>query len=122
MASRVPLTQVVVARVIQENETETDRESSDSRAKPMDRGIRGPCEDEQSDGNQPTRHHHRDQTLFSWRLATVLLANFQVMLVHQRRAYGAENNTDGEGYEHQTSYAFRITFALLVDDGIPSRN
>lgn len=93
-------TKVVVCRVVQKDETETDWPASNGRPEPMDTWIGGPGKNEQPDRDEPAGDHHRNQTLFGGRLSVVLCGDLEVVLVDKRRTESTHDDSNGEGDEH----------------------
>lgn len=78
----IGVNQIIIGRVIQEDEAETDRKTTDSRTPPGNLRVRSPSEDEQTNWDEPAACHHRVKTDFGRRLTIELgLGNPQVMLV-----------------------------------------
>lgn len=77
----VRVDEVVVGCVVQEDEAEADGEAADRRADPVQARVRCPAEDKQTDWNEPAGEHHGNQTRLGGRLAVVLLAEFDVVVV-----------------------------------------
>lgn len=50
---------IVVGRVVQKDESESNRQSRKSWASPGQSWVRRPCEDEQPDRDEPAGQHHR---------------------------------------------------------------
>ena len=110
--------EVVVGRVVQEDEAEAHGQSAERGPRPRQLRVAGPREDEESDGDEPARQHHGDQSRLGGRFPVVLGHERQVVLVHQRRACGREQDAHGDGDEHEARGARRVALALLVHDRI----
>lgn len=113
----VGVDQVVVCRVVKEDEAEANGEATQSRADPDEICVRGPCEDEQANGNAPARDHHGNQANLRRRLSVVFVDHLDVVLVDKWREDRREKDTDGQGDEHQTSVAGIPSLTLLEDNG-----
>lgn len=113
----VRVDEVVVGGVVQEDEAETNGETTHGGTSPGEVGVRGPGKDEETDGDAPARDHHGDQTGLGGRVAVVLVDEGDVVLVDKGRAESGEDDTDGDGNEHEASLAGGVALALLVDDG-----
>src|SRR5271170_2312184 len=61
---RAKPTKIVVTRVVHEDKPKSDRKTTDGGPDPVHAWVRGPGEDEQADGDEPTRDHHGDQSDF----------------------------------------------------------
>lgn len=110
----VGVDQVVVCRVVEEDEAKADRPTTESGSNPVKARVRSPCKDEHSNGDEPAGEHHGDQTNLRRRLAVVLGTHLEVVLVDQRREECRHDNAEGKGDEHETGDTSRIAFALLV--------
>ena len=64
--------EIVVCRVVEEDESKAHREAAQSWPRPVQVGIARPCEDEKPDGDEPAADHHGYETRFSWGLSVVL--------------------------------------------------
>lgn len=115
---RAELTKVVVGGVIQEDESKTDGPTSNGGSKPVDRRVRCPGKDEKSNRNEPARIHHGDQALLSRRLASILLGDLEIVLVHERSTGGAHEHSDSQRNEHHTSARGAPSFANLVNNRV----
>lgn len=113
----VGVDEVVVCRVVEEDEAEADGEAAQGGTSPGDARVGGPSKDEETDGDGPARDHHGDETDFCGRRTVVLGHELEVVLVHKGRAGGRAEHADGDGNEHEACLAGRVAFALLVDDG-----
>lgn len=60
----VGIDEVVIGRVVEEDEAEADGEAADCWTGPAKGGVGGPGEDEEADGNEPAGTHHGDETYF----------------------------------------------------------
>lgn len=114
----VRVNQVVVGRVVEEEEAEADRETSEAGADPGQAGVRGPGKDEEADGDEPAAEHHGDQASLGRGLAVVLGDLLEVVAVDEGGADGGENNAHSDGDEHEAGGAGRVTLADLEDDGV----
>ena len=110
--------EIVVCGIVEEDETETDRETGQTGSNPVDAGVRCPGEDEQADRDKPAGHHHRNETGLSWRKSTVFAAEVVVVFVDVRGESCAEQHTDGDGDEHKTGVTGAPALALLINDGV----
>lgn len=113
----VGVDQVVVRRVVKEDEAEADGPATESGSNPVKIRVRSPCKDEQSNRNEPAREHHGDQTNLRRRIAVVLCTHLEVVLIDQRRQDCRHKDAEGQRDEHQTGDTSRIAFALLVNNG-----
>lgn len=114
----VRVDEVVVGRVVEEDETEPNREAGEAGADPDQARVRGPGEDEEADGDEPARDHHGDQTNLGGGLAVVFLDLREVVLVNQGGAKGRADDADGERDKHEARLAVRVALASLEDDGV----
>lgn len=84
----------------------------------MDARVRCPCEDKQTDGDEPAREHHGDQALLGRRFAVVLGRDGQVVFVDEGGAGGAHEDAEGERNEHEAGGSGAPSLARLIDDRI----
>ncbi|RAL64765.1 hypothetical protein DID88_001796 [Monilinia fructigena] len=54
----IRINKVVIRRVIEEDEAESDGEAANGRPDPMEMRVGGPGKDEETDGDEPTGGHH----------------------------------------------------------------
>lgn len=113
----VGVDQVVVRRVVKEDEAEADRPATESGSDPVEVRVRSPCKDEHSNGDAPAREHHGDQTDLRRRLAVVLGTHLEVVLIDQRRENCRHDDADSQRDEHEAGDTGRIAFAFLVHNG-----
>lgn len=84
----VAVDEVVVGRVVEEDEAEADGEASEAGADPDEARVRGPGEDEQADRDAPARDHHGNKAHLGGRVSVVLLDHLEVVSVYKGRAGG----------------------------------
>lgn len=111
-------TKVVVGGVVQQDNTESNKEASHSRSHPVNVGVGGPGEDEKTRRHTPASTHHGNQTFFGGRLTTACRRHFEVVLVDKRSASCAHDHTDGQRNEHETGIRRAPSFAALVNNGV----
>lgn len=114
----VGVDEVVVGSVVEEDETEADRKTSETRTNPVQPRVRCPGKDEETDGDEPAAEHHGNKTDLSGRSAVVLVDHLDVVIVDEGSAHGREDDTNSQWNEHETSLAGTPSLALLVDDGV----
>lgn len=114
----VRVDEVVVGRVVEEDETKANGEAGEAGADPDQVRVRGPGEDEEADGDEPARDHHGDQTNLGGGLAVVFLDLREVVLVNQGGAKGRADDADSERDEHEARLAVRVALASLEDDRV----
>lgn len=113
----VRVDEVVVGRVVEEDEAEADGEAAHCGTRPRELRVGGPGEDEEADGDEPAGEHHGDEADLGGRVAVVLGDELEVVLVDEGRADGGEDDSYGDRDEHEARLAGRVALALLVDDG-----
>jgi len=113
----VRIDKIVIRGVVEEDEAETDWEAAKRRTNPVETGIGGPGEDEETNGDEPARTHHGNKSDFSRGLAAIISAHFHVMFIDERSAGSRAKDTDSKRDEHQSRAASRVSFSFLVDDG-----
>ena len=82
----IGVNEVVIRRIIQEDKTNSDGKSTNSRPNPGESWITGPGEEEEPNGYDPAGTHHRDETNFSRGFAVVFITELQVVLIDERCA------------------------------------
>lgn len=113
----IGIDQVVVCRVVEEDEAKADGPATESRSNPVKIRVRSPRKDKHSNGDKPTREHHGDQTNLRRRLAVVLGTHLEVVFVDQWGEDCRHDNAESQRNKHETGDTSRIAFALLVHNG-----
>lgn len=115
----VRVDEVVVGRVVEEDEAEADGEAAHHGAPVRQGRVRGPREDEQPDGHEPAREHHRDEARFGgWFAVGRACADRKIVSVDQRAEDGRAHDAQRQGDEHEARHAFGPAFALHVHDRV----
>lgn len=82
----VGIDEVVVGGVVEEDEAETNGETAKCGTSPVETRVRGPGEDEETDGDEPAGDHHGVQSGFGRGFSIVLGNLLQVVFVDDGRA------------------------------------
>ena len=114
----VRVDQVVVGRVVEEDEAKADGQAGEAGADPGQALVGRPGENEEADGDEPAAGHHGDEADLGGRPAVVLGHEGEVVLVDERGADGREDDADGDGDEHEARDAGAVALADLKDDGV----
>lgn len=79
----VRVDEVVVSRVVEEDEAKADREAGERWPDPDEARVRRPGEYDHADGDEPARKHHGDQPELGGREPPgIWLDDLQVVLIH----------------------------------------
>lgn len=96
----VRVDEVVICRVVEEDEAEADGEAGETGADPDEAGVGGPGEDEKTDGDEPAGEHHRDEADFGRGAAVVGADEGEVVVVDKAGTTGGADDADCERNEH----------------------
>lgn len=92
----VRVDEVVVGRVVQEDEAEPDPEAAEARAEPVQAGVGCPGEDDEAQRDEPAGAHHRNEAVFGGRVAVEAGSDFEVVLVDPGGQEGRGNDAKSE--------------------------
>lgn len=83
----------------------------------MEMRIGGPSEDKETDGDEPARTHHWDESHFGGGMSIVFSYLAHVIAVDDGSAQRRCDDPESERDEHESSGAGGVAFSFLVDDG-----